>query len=107
MDCLLCMFVLQVLSKDHQAFCINLKKLASMLMLGGHMLLIRTYNESFYIVGEHKFFSLAYDEDFIREAVCDAGFIIENLEALPTKKTSTLSNYEHVMFLIAHKEREV
>ncbi|MEE6484721.1 hypothetical protein FKM82_013988 [Ascaphus truei] len=106
-DCLLCIFVLQVISKDHQAFCSNLKKLASMLKTGGHMLLFGTYNNSGYMIGEHKFFSLSYDEEFIREAVCDAGFIIENLEALPTKKTSTFTDYDHVMFLIARKEREV
>ncbi|XP_075462681.1 indolethylamine N-methyltransferase-like [Ascaphus truei] len=107
MDCLLCMYVLQVVSKDHQAYRNNLKKLASMLKTGGHMLLVGTYNNSCYMIGEQKFFSLSYDEEFIREAVCDAGFIIENLEALPTKKSSNISDYDQVMFMIARKEREV
>ncbi|MEE6484720.1 hypothetical protein FKM82_013987 [Ascaphus truei] len=107
MDCLLCMFVLLVVSKDHQAYRSNLKKLASMLKIGGHMLLVGTYNQSFYVIGEHKFFCLSCDEEFVREAVCDAGFIIENLEALPTKKTSNFTDYDHIMFMTARKEREV
>ncbi|MEE6484723.1 hypothetical protein FKM82_013990 [Ascaphus truei] len=92
MDCLLSAFVLLVISKDHQAYQRNLKKLASMLKIGGHT---------------HKFYTLSCDEEFIREAVCDAGFIIENLEALPTKKSSNFSDYTHVTFLVARKEKEV
>ncbi|MEE6519305.1 hypothetical protein FKM82_031010 [Ascaphus truei] len=107
MDCLLSAFVLLVVSKDHQAYRRNLKKLASMLKIGGHMLLFGSYNETFYMLGEHKFFTLSCDEEFIREAVCDAGFIIENLEALPTKKSSNFSDYTHVTFLVARKEKEV
>ncbi|XP_075462674.1 indolethylamine N-methyltransferase-like [Ascaphus truei] len=107
MDCLICMYVLQVVSKDHQAYRSNLKKIASMLKTGGHMLLMGTYNNSCYMVGEHKFFCLSFDEGFIREAVCDAGFIIENLEALPTKKTSNFSDYDQITFMIARKERVV
>ncbi|XP_075462685.1 indolethylamine N-methyltransferase-like [Ascaphus truei] len=107
MDCLISMYVLQVVSKDHQAFRSNLKKLASMLKTGGQMLLAGAYNTSCYMVGEHKFFCLSFDEEFIREAVCDAGFIIENMEALPTKKTSNLTDYDQIMFMIARKEREV
>ncbi|XP_075462697.1 indolethylamine N-methyltransferase-like [Ascaphus truei] len=110
MDCLLCMFVLLVVSKDHQAFRSNLKKLASMLKIGGHMLLVGSCNQSYYclyMIGEHKFFCLSCDEEFVREAVCDAGFIIENSEALPTKKTSNFTDYDHIMFMTARKEREV
>ncbi|XP_075460437.1 indolethylamine N-methyltransferase-like [Ascaphus truei] len=107
MDCLTCLYVLNVVCKDHKALCSYLKKLASMLKIGGHMLLFASYNGTFYMLGEHKFFSLSCDEEFIREAVCDAGFIIENLEALPTKKTNTFSDYDHIMFMIARKEREV
>ncbi|XP_075451568.1 indolethylamine N-methyltransferase-like [Ascaphus truei] len=107
MDCLLSILVLQVVSKDLQDFCNNLKKLASMLKTGGHMLLLATYNCSCYMIGAHKFFSLSFEEEFIRESFCDAGFIIENLETLPTKKTSNFATYDHVIFMIARKEREV
>ncbi|MEE6484735.1 hypothetical protein FKM82_014002 [Ascaphus truei] len=107
MDCLLCMYVLLVVSKDHQAYRSNLKKLASMLKIGGHMLLVGTYNQSFYMIGEHKFFCLSCDEEFVREAVCDAGFIIENLETLSNKSTRDLTDIKHVFFIIARKEREV
>ncbi|MEE6484717.1 hypothetical protein FKM82_013986 [Ascaphus truei] len=106
-DCLLSMYVLLVVSKDHQAYRSNLKKLASMLKTGGYMLLVGSYNTSYYMIGEHKFFTLSWDEEFIREAVCDAGFIIENLEELPTKKTSNFSDYTHIIFLVARKEKEV
>ncbi|XP_075462696.1 indolethylamine N-methyltransferase-like [Ascaphus truei] len=106
-DCLISMYVLILINKDHQAYRSNLKKLASMLKIGGHMLLVGTYNETFYRFGEHKFYTLSCNEEFIREAVCDAGFIIENLEVLPSKKTSNYSDYTHVMFLVARKEKEV
>ncbi|MEE6483389.1 hypothetical protein FKM82_013533 [Ascaphus truei] len=107
MDCLICMYVLLVVSKDHQAYCSNLKKLASMLKIGGHMLLVGTYNQSFYTIGEHKFFCLSCDEEFVREAICDAGFIIEISETLPNKSTRDLTDMKHVFFIAARKEREV
>ncbi|MEE6518389.1 hypothetical protein FKM82_029386, partial [Ascaphus truei] len=107
MDCLLCMYALHVVSKDHQAYRSNLKKLASMIKIGGHMLLVGTYNQSYYMIGEHKFFSLSCDEEFVREAVCDAGFIIENLETMPNKSTRDYTDFKHVFFIIARKVREV
>ncbi|MEE6484718.1 hypothetical protein FKM82_013986 [Ascaphus truei] len=50
-DCLLSMYVLLVVSKDHQAYRSNLKKLASMLKTGGYMLLVGSYNTSYYMIG--------------------------------------------------------
>ncbi|XP_075459248.1 indolethylamine N-methyltransferase-like [Ascaphus truei] len=106
-DCVLSMFLLFVVSKDHQAYRSNMKKLASMLKTGGHMVLFGPLNKSYCMVGEHKLSCLIHDEEFMREAVCDAGFIIVDFDLLPTKKTSNLSDYKHAFFLIARKEREV
>ncbi|MEE6514811.1 hypothetical protein FKM82_023182, partial [Ascaphus truei] len=106
-DCVLSAWVLNVVSRDKDAYRSNLKKIASLLSIGGHLLLFGAFNMTYYKIGEHRFFSLSYDETFLREALRDAGYVIENMDELPSRKGTDKVDYEHLVYVIARKEREV
>ncbi|XP_075459244.1 indolethylamine N-methyltransferase-like [Ascaphus truei] len=106
-DCVLSLWGLQAFSKNKDAYRSNLKKCASLLNIGGHLLLFGALNVKHYMIGEHKFFFLPCDEKFLREALRDAGYIIENMDVLPSRKGCDFIDYEHLVYIIARKEREV
>ncbi|XP_075460139.1 indolethylamine N-methyltransferase-like isoform X2 [Ascaphus truei] len=106
-DCVLSLWCLSSISRDKEAYRSNLRKFASLLNIGGHLLLFVGFNISHYMIGEHKFFMLSYDEHFLREALRDAGYVIENMDVLPSKRNTVISDYEHAVYVIARKEKEV
>ncbi|XP_075462665.1 nicotinamide N-methyltransferase-like [Ascaphus truei] len=106
-DCVLSLWCLHKISRDKEAYRSNPRKCASLLNIGGHLLLFGVFNMTYYKIGEHKFFFLTFDEKFLREALKDAGYVIENMDVLPSRKGCDLCNYESVVYVIARKEREV
>ncbi|XP_075459236.1 nicotinamide N-methyltransferase-like [Ascaphus truei] len=106
-DCVLSLWCLNTISRDKDAYRSNLRKCASLLNIGGHLLLFVGLNMTYYKLGEHKFFILPYDKKFLREALRDAGYVIENMNLLPSKKGCDMLDYEHLAYVIARKEREV
>ncbi|MEE6513191.1 hypothetical protein FKM82_020727 [Ascaphus truei] len=106
-DCVLSLWALNVISRDKEAYRSNLRKCASLLNIGGHLLLFAVLNMTYYVVNEHKFFMLSCDEKFLREALRDAGFVIENMDVLPSRKDCDLVDFDHLAYVIACKEREV
>ncbi|XP_075459241.1 nicotinamide N-methyltransferase-like [Ascaphus truei] len=106
-DCVLSLWCLHKISKDKEAYQINLRKIASLLNIGGHLLIFEVLNMTYYKLGEHKFFILTFDEKFLREALRDAGYVIENMDVLPSRKGCDLLDYESVVYVIARKDREV
>ncbi|MEE6516856.1 hypothetical protein FKM82_026648 [Ascaphus truei] len=106
-DCVLSVWVLHGISRDKEAYRSNLKKIASLLNIGGLLLLFGAFNMTYYKIGEHRFFFLSYDETFLREALSDAGYVIENMDVLPSRKGTDKLDYDHLVYVIARKEREV
>ncbi|XP_063291737.1 indolethylamine N-methyltransferase-like [Pelobates fuscus] len=105
-DCILSVFLLEITSKDKDTFQSNLNKLTSRLKIGGGILLFTLINMTFYMVDEHKFFVLTVDTDFIKQAVINAGFVIEKVNVLPSKKNCELVDCDAIMYVRGRKERE-
>ncbi|CAH2320337.1 nicotinamide N-methyltransferase-like [Pelobates cultripes] len=105
-DCVLSVYLLNVISKDKEAFQRNMKKITSRLKIGGSLLLIFVINMTFYEVDDHKFFVLKVDEDFIKHSVINAGFVLENVNVLPRQKNTKLVDHDAVMYVRGRKERE-
>ncbi|MEE6508361.1 hypothetical protein FKM82_020620 [Ascaphus truei] len=106
-DCVISFWCLHVISRDKEAYRSNLRKFASLLNIGGHLILFGAFNMTYYMIGEHKFFFLSCDEKFLREVLRDAGFVIENMDGLPSKKGSDLVDCDHLVYIIARKVREI
>ncbi|XP_075449403.1 nicotinamide N-methyltransferase-like [Ascaphus truei] len=106
-DCLITICYLEVVSKDLDAYRSNLKKVSSLIKIGGHLVLFVAISMSYYMIGEHKFYVLKYDEEFVRKALTDTGFVIKSVDLHTRKQTTHLTDYEHIGFIWAQKEREV
>ncbi|XP_075449404.1 indolethylamine N-methyltransferase-like [Ascaphus truei] len=106
-DCLLSFTYLEVVSKDLDAYRSNLKKVSSLIKVGGHIILFLFISMSYYMIGEHKFFYLKCDEEFVRKTLTDTGFVIKSVDLQPSKKNTHLLDYEYAGVFWAQKEREV
>ncbi|XP_063291738.1 indolethylamine N-methyltransferase-like [Pelobates fuscus] len=106
-DCILSLYLLHVISKDKEAFQSNLKKITSRLKIGGSLLLFSVTNMTFYEVDTQKFFVLPVDLDFIKQAVINAGFVIDKVNVLPSKKNCDLVDYDSIIHVRCRKERNV
>ncbi|XP_053310049.1 nicotinamide N-methyltransferase-like [Spea bombifrons] len=102
-DCIICMWVLDVISTDKDAYISNLRKISSLLKPGGRLMLVSDINATFYIVGEHKYGVLTYDEEFLKTALKNEGYIIETYEAHDRKVCLDYIDYEKLAFLTALK----
>ncbi|XP_063291729.1 indolethylamine N-methyltransferase-like [Pelobates fuscus] len=106
-DCVLSFYVTHVVSEDHEAYRCNMKKIASMLKLGGRLLLFGGYNGAFFTVGEEKYHILGCDEKFIKEALEDAGLAIERCEVRKSKIGNEVIAYDHLCFIRAVKKENI
>ncbi|CAJ0967704.1 unnamed protein product [Ranitomeya imitator] len=76
-DCIISAWLLDVISKDQDDNIRYLKKVAGLLKLGGHMILLGDLNTTYYTIGKRKFHILNYDdEEFVRKALVEAGFVL-------------------------------
>ncbi|XP_075459260.1 nicotinamide N-methyltransferase-like [Ascaphus truei] len=106
-DCLLSCGCLEVFSKHQDEYRSILKNMSSLLKVGGYLLLYGLLNMSYYKLGEHTLHVLTYDEEFLRQALSDTGYIIQSLVVFSSKKKSDLLDYDHLVFVVARKEREI
>ncbi|XP_078538452.1 nicotinamide N-methyltransferase-like [Lissotriton helveticus] len=107
-DCILSEFCLEFLNKDKEGYVKALKSMASLLKLGGCLILHAFLDCTFYIMGSIKFPVICLSEEFVRKAVIRSGFAIKELHVTPrTIKTlySTV-DFTSTLLLIACKEKD-
>ncbi|XP_040182853.1 indolethylamine N-methyltransferase-like [Rana temporaria] len=102
-DCVLVKTALDVISKDKDDYIRNLQKFTKLLKPGGQLLLFGALNATYYMVGKDKFHLLNYDENFIRKAIEQEGFVINHFQVRPRKTESDYSDFKAVIFVSAHK----
>ncbi|KAG8574688.1 hypothetical protein GDO81_009274 [Engystomops pustulosus] len=106
-NCVTSFYLLSHISKDREAYSKNIRKLASMLDIGGLLFLGGSFNVKYFSIGEHTFHSLPIDEEFIRKALEDAGFSIEHIEKLDSKVVSKTVKYDQIFLACAVKVKEI
>uniref|UniRef100_A0A8C5R8S9 Nicotinamide N-methyltransferase n=1 Tax=Leptobrachium leishanense TaxID=445787 RepID=A0A8C5R8S9_9ANUR len=104
-DCLVIMYILELVSKDHDALYRNVRKISSMLKLGGRLLLFGGFNSTFYTVNGDLFHLLPFDEPCIRKTLLEAGITVLHIEMIESKVRNEIANYEHIYFIDAVKDR--
>ncbi|OCT98973.1 nicotinamide N-methyltransferase [Xenopus laevis] len=105
-DCVLSAWIMETISKDETSYCRNLKKISSLLKLGGHLILIGDIQGSFFIVGGHKYHILSVGEEFLRKALQDEGYSIVLYNAVERNAEKQTTNYKKIVCIIAQKVRE-
>ncbi|XP_075460188.1 nicotinamide N-methyltransferase-like [Ascaphus truei] len=106
-DVLTSVWYLEAVSKDHDSYLSNLKKMSSFLKVGGHLILFGFLNMSYYMIDKRKFSMLTYDEEFAKKALRDTGYSIKSFGKCKSKLNTHMVDYEHIGYFVACKEREV
>ncbi|XP_075183235.1 nicotinamide N-methyltransferase-like [Anomaloglossus baeobatrachus] len=103
-DCVICGWLLENICKNQDDYIRYLRKFSKLLKPGGHFILLQCLEITYYRVGREKLFLLNCDEDFIRKALVEAGFVIDRCEVKKRTSVSDLTDYKAVIFIAAHKE---
>ncbi|XP_069470321.1 nicotinamide N-methyltransferase-like [Ambystoma mexicanum] len=105
-DCLLTSLCLENACKDQATYRNAIRNISSLLKAGGHLVMMGVLEETFYLVDDYRFSCLFYDAGFVRNAVRDAGYVIQDFQVLPRPENSThlISDYKGYFFLVARKE---
>ncbi|XP_066462075.1 nicotinamide N-methyltransferase-like [Eleutherodactylus coqui] len=106
-DCVLSVWGLGPVSKDQASYTENMKKMASLLKVGGKMVMIGGLNASHFTIGEMKYYTLLYDEKTVRMALTAAGCSIKSFQVDDSKIPQYYIDNTHVNVAVAVKEHDV
>ncbi|KAJ1183207.1 hypothetical protein NDU88_000032 [Pleurodeles waltl] len=108
-DCLLLTYCLELITADKKAFCDALKNVSSLLKPGGQLIMVIALGCTYYMVGTVKCPHLFFDEEFVKCAVTEAGYLIVEHHICPRRlqKLYDVTDFTATCFLKACKEREV
>ncbi|XP_075056091.1 nicotinamide N-methyltransferase-like [Mixophyes fleayi] len=106
-DCVMSIWVLEIISKDKDTYCKNLKKISSLIKLGGYLIIYGDINASYFKIGDQNYHVLTYDDNFLRKALSDEGYKIELYENLERKTTIDIVDHEKLVCVIVKKVSEV
>ncbi|XP_028639501.1 nicotinamide N-methyltransferase [Grammomys surdaster] len=102
-DCLLSTLCLDAACPDLPAYRTALRNLGSLLKPGGFLVMVDALKSSYYMIGEQRFSSLSLGWEAVRDAVEEAGYIIEQFEVISQNYSSTISNSEGLFSLVGRK----
>ncbi|KAG9466051.1 hypothetical protein GDO78_017300 [Eleutherodactylus coqui] len=99
--------ILEIISKNHDEYRCNLRKMCNVIKPGGYFLSYSPSNASYFNVGEDRFYMLPCDESFLRKVISDEDFQIEHFQMFDKRMCSDISDHVGVMFIIARKGKKL
>ncbi|XP_030077010.1 indolethylamine N-methyltransferase [Microcaecilia unicolor] len=109
-DAVLTVGCLECACKDLDTYRQVLRNLSSLLKVGGHLIISSILGSTCFTSGSKQFSLLTLDEDFLRAAVTDSGFVIKDLELLPRdydKEMFQICDHNASIYLVACKQKDV
>lgn len=109
-DCVITLGCLECACSDLDTYSKVLINVASLIKIGGYLIVTEILNCSSYLLGGKRFSCLVLTEKFMRSAIVKAGFDIVDLEVIPRKydkEQYELCNHDSSLFVLARKERDV
>ncbi|XP_078496145.1 nicotinamide N-methyltransferase-like [Lissotriton helveticus] len=107
-DCLVLAHCLEHFVTDKKTYCEALKNVSSLLKPGGTLIMSALLEATFYTCGDFKFPVLCLDDDFLKDAIKGAGYVIqENYIYLRVAESLyDVVDHKYIFHLKACKERE-
>ncbi|CAN2390572.1 hypothetical protein PRIEUP_LOCUS609, partial [Pristimantis euphronides] len=102
-DCVITACFLDVTCEDFKEYDRNLNKISNLLKPEGHLILFGLKNATYAMIGKEKFHVLKLDENYVTKVLTNEGFTIDHCEVQNRKAESDLTNYEGIIFIVAHK----
>ncbi|XP_075460169.1 indolethylamine N-methyltransferase-like [Ascaphus truei] len=109
-DCVLTVGCLECACKDLETYKNVIKNLSSLLKVGGHLIIGSILGSTIFRCGSKQFSLLNLSEDFLKRAVTETGFAIEDLEVLPReydKPLFDICNHTAGIFILARKLKDI
>ncbi|XP_069596813.1 nicotinamide N-methyltransferase-like [Ranitomeya imitator] len=106
-DCIISALLLDFICRNQDDYLSYLRKFSRLLKPGGHIILLGFIEATYVTVGKDKIHLFSCDEDFVRKTLVDAGFVIDNCKVKKRNVVSDLTDYKNVLFIVAHKEKEL
>ncbi|XP_073441198.1 nicotinamide N-methyltransferase-like [Dendrobates tinctorius] len=106
-DCIISALLLDFICRNQDDYLRYLRKFSRLLKPGGQIILFGFIEATYVTVGKDKIHLLSYDEDCVRKTLVDAGFIIDTCKVKKRTVVSDLTDYKNVLFIVAHKEKEL
>ena len=104
-DAVVTSLCLEAACKTLDDFKLAIKKIAKLLVPGGYFIILTVLNESFYLVGGHKFFCLDVTEVDVVDALMGAGFkLLKKKNMLPPATGNYASDFPGLVVLLAQKD---
>nr|XP_060643397.1 nicotinamide N-methyltransferase-like [Anolis sagrei ordinatus] len=105
-DCVISTFCLESACNDLPAYCSAVKNVGSLVKPGGHLIFATIIEETYYIVGPHKFCCLYLTPEMVRDAVKGAGFEVLWSQGLGLTSLLSVCDAKDTLFLVAKKPSE-
>ncbi|XP_041425242.1 indolethylamine N-methyltransferase isoform X2 [Xenopus laevis] len=108
-DCVMAIGCLECV-RDLDSFCDALKNISSLLKVGGHLIIDELLNGTYYFLGGTRFSCVTLTEEFMRNAITDAGFAIIDLEVQAInrdKQQYNISDNDSDIFILARKLQDI
>ncbi|KAM5163612.1 indolethylamine N-methyltransferase-like [Mantella aurantiaca] len=102
-DCVICVWILDVISKNEDEYMKNLEKMLKLLKPGGHLLLFSLLDATYFTVKGKRFHIFTHDESFVKNALSKLGLVIDYCAVQRRRNVSDLGDYKDVMFTVANK----
>ncbi|KAM5163662.1 indolethylamine N-methyltransferase-like [Mantella aurantiaca] len=102
-DCVICVFILEPISKNEDEYMRNLEKILKLLKPGGCLLLFSTIDTTYATVRGERFHIFTHDEDFVKNVLSKLGLVIDYCAVQRRRNVSDLTDYKAAMFTVAIK----
>ncbi|KAM5163589.1 nicotinamide N-methyltransferase-like isoform 4-T5 [Mantella aurantiaca] len=102
-DCVLCVYILDVISKNKHEYMYNLEKISKLLKPGGQLLLFSSMDTTYLTAGGERLHVFTYDESFVKNTLSKLGLVIDYCAVQRRRNVSDLSDYKAAMFTVTHK----
>ncbi|KAM5125336.1 indolethylamine N-methyltransferase-like [Mantella aurantiaca] len=102
-DCVICVWILNTISKNEDEYMRNLEKILKLLKPGGHLLLFSAIYTTYVTAGGERLHVFTHDESFVKNALSKLGLVIDYCAVQRRCNVSDLTDYKALMFTVAHK----
>ncbi|KAM5163579.1 indolethylamine N-methyltransferase-like [Mantella aurantiaca] len=102
-DCVLCIWILDVICKNEDEYMRNLEKILKLLKPGGKLLLFALLDGTYFTAGGELLHMFTHDDAFVKKALSKLGLVIDYCAVQRRRNVSDLIDYKAVMFTVANK----
>ncbi|XP_069506210.1 nicotinamide N-methyltransferase-like [Ambystoma mexicanum] len=105
-DCLLSVYCLESLNLEKPSYKRALKTMSSLVKRGGYIVLVSLPDCAYFMVGSCKFPHLRMEAEFVSEALCEAGLVLEKQVMIPRvdQELYEVINCSGTLISVARKE---